>query len=72
MIKSSLLIMAALTVVLAIGLKAREVRQDAGTRVALRDRPGRWIRRWTNAAALAALLTLAVMGGLHWLRVGLN
>jgi hypothetical protein len=69
MLKSSLLVMAVLTVVLAIGLKAREVRQDAGARVALRDRPGRWIRRWTNAAALAALLTMVVMGGLHWLRV---
>jgi hypothetical protein len=69
MLKSSLLIMAVLTIVLAIGLKAREVRQDAGARVTLRQRPGRWIRRWTNAAALAAILTMVVMGGLHWIRV---
>lgn len=68
MMKSSLLIMAVLTVIFAIGLKAREVRQEG--RVRLADRPGRWIRRWTNAAALATILTLLVMGGLHWLRVG--
>lgn len=27
------------------------------------------IDRWMTAAAIAALLTIAVLGGLHWLRV---
>ena len=71
----SLLVMAALTVLIAMGLRWREERR-AATRppVAKRARPG-WVdlqkraaNRWVTAAALAALATIVILGGLHWVR----
>jgi len=74
LIKASLLIMAVLTVLISIGLRWREERL-AALRPAKGPRPG-WIaaqkrkaNRWVTAAMLAAITTLAVLGGLHWLRV---
>jgi hypothetical protein len=80
MIKASLLIMTVLTVLIAMLLSWRERRMavarpaPAPTRRAPRP-PGLIARgkasidRWMTAAAIAAILTIAVLGGLHWLRV---
>ncbi|MDB5372955.1 MAG: hypothetical protein JWP04_1597 [Belnapia sp.] len=72
--KTSLLIMAALTVLISIGLRWREERV-AAVRSASRPRRG-WVaaqkhklNRWLTAATLAAVTTLLVLGGLHWLKV---
>lgn len=74
MMKTSLIVMAALTVLISIGLRWREDRVGA-IQPAKAPRRG-WIasqkhkvNRWITAAALAAVATLAVLGGLHWLRV---
>ena len=74
MIKVSLLVMAVLTVLISLGLRWREERV-AATRPVKGPRPG-WVaaqklkvNRWVTAAALAAVTTLLVLGGLHWLRV---
>jgi hypothetical protein len=73
-IKVSLVIMLTLTVLISIGLRWREERV-AATRPRTGPRPG-WlaaqktkVNRWITAAALAAVTTLLVLGGLHWLRV---
>jgi hypothetical protein len=74
MVKASLVLMVALTVLISIGLRWREER-TAALRPAKGPRPGfvaqqkLKLKRWINAAALAALVTLVVLGGLHWLRV---
>jgi hypothetical protein len=72
MVKVSLLIMAVLTVLIAMGLKWREQRvpqvaQQKRLGVVARGKKG--LDRWVTAAALAALFTLLVFGGLHWLNV---
>ncbi|MCB4822635.1 hypothetical protein [Roseicella aerolata] len=74
MIKVSLVIMAVLTVLISIGLRWREDRV-AALRAAPAPRGG-WVaaqkkklNRWLTAATLAALTTILVLGGLHWLRV---
>jgi hypothetical protein len=66
--------MAVLTVLISIGLRWREERLTA-QRPVKGTRPG-WIalqkrkaNRWVTAAALAAVTTLVVLGGLHWLRL---
>jgi hypothetical protein len=82
MIKASLVMMAVLTVVIATGLRWREERMDAAARAgaaAKGRRPGlaggwlaarkRALNRWVSAAAIAVLVTMATLGGLHWLRV---
>ncbi|WP_043829079.1 hypothetical protein [Muricoccus aerilatus] len=79
MIKASLLIMTVLTVLISMLLSWRE-RRLAAARPAPSARgkkrpPGLLARgkvsldRWVTAAAIAAILTIAVLGGLHWLRV---
>jgi hypothetical protein len=73
MVKASLLIMAVLTVLIAMGLKWREQRvpqvtsQKKRTGILARGKKG--LDRWVTAAALAALFTLLVLGGLQWLNV---
>jgi len=79
-IKASLLIMTVLTVLISMLLSWRE-RRLAAARPAVpparkaRRPPGFLARgkvsldRWVTAAAIAAILTIAVLGGLHWLRV---
>ena len=74
MVKLSLLILLVLTVLIAFGLRWREERVSAVKAVPKR-RPG-WLdqqkhklNRWMTAATLATLVTIVVLGGLHWLRV---
>ncbi|MCK8785089.1 hypothetical protein M0638_11910 [Roseomonas sp. NAR14] len=74
MVKTSLLLMLGLTVLIAMGMRWREDRAAATAplprrRPDLLDRGRRGLRRWTNAAALAALLSILILGGLQWLRV---
>jgi multisubunit Na+/H+ antiporter MnhB subunit len=72
MIKASILIVAVLTVLIAMGLRWRENRMPE---VAQQKRAGfltrgkRGIDRWVTAAAIAVVVTLLVIGGLNWLRV---
>jgi hypothetical protein len=40
-----------------------------GDRLTVTARGKRTINRWVTAAALAALVTMVFMGGLHWLRL---
>jgi hypothetical protein len=76
-VKASLLLMAVLTVLVAMGLRWREQRlplvKDQGGKP--QPRQG-WIaaqkakaNRWVTAAAIAAIGTTVLLGGLHWLRV---
>lgn len=72
MVKASVLIMAVLTVLIAMGLKWREQRVPqvaAQKRIGILARGKKGLDRWVTAAALAALFTLLVLGGLHWLNV---
>jgi hypothetical protein len=72
MIKVSLLVMIVLTVLISMGLRWREQRMP---QVAQKQRAGvlargkKGLDRWVTAAALAALFTLLVVGGLNWIRV---
>jgi hypothetical protein len=81
MIKASLLIMTVLTVLISMLLSWRERRMSAA-RPAIPAPRGRAPRapglvarskasfdRWMTAAAIAAIVTIAVLGGLHWIRV---
>lgn len=74
MVKLSLLVLTVLTVLIAFGLRWREERM-AAVRPAAKRRGG-WVEqqklnlnRWMTAATLATLVTILVLGGLHWLRV---
>jgi len=83
MIKVSLLIMTVLTVLISMLLSWRERRMalarpapaPARGPARAKRRPGLFARgkagldRWITAAAIAAVITIAVLGGLHWLRV---
>ena len=74
MVKMSLLIMAALTFLIRVGLRWREERIAALRPAARSPRLGwlatqkREVNRWVTAAALAALATIVLLGGLHWVR----
>lgn len=72
MVKASLLLMGVLTVLVAMGLRWREQRMPGGTAA---PRKG-WIasqkakaNRWVTAAAIAAIGTTVILGGLHWLKL---
>ena len=74
MVKMSLLIMVALTILIRMGLRWREERMAAVRPAAKGPRLG-WIAAqkrelnvWVTAAALAALATIVLLGGLHWAR----
>ncbi len=74
MVKTSLLIMVALTILIRMGLRWREERMAAVRPAAKGPRLG-WIAAqkrelnvWVTAAALAALATIVLLGGLHWVR----
>ena len=69
MIKASLIAMLVLTVLIAMGLRWREQRVPLMKRGNMMARGKRTINRWVTAAALAALVTMIIMGGLHWLRL---
>ena len=75
MVKLSLLVMLVLTVLISMLLRWREQRMPAVAhqqRLGLVARGKKGLDRWVTAAALATVLTLAVVGGLHWLRVWLE
>ena len=68
--KASLLMMAVLTVLVAFGLRWREERMAAPAK------PRGWVaaqkhkaNRWVTAAAIAAVGTTVLLGGLHWLKL---
>lgn len=75
MVKMSLLVMLALTLLIGMGLRWREERMAAARPAAKnRPRPG-WLaerkrsaNRWVTAAALGALATIVLLGGIHWVR----
>lgn len=72
MVKVSLLVMLVLTILISMVLRWREQRMPAvaqAKRLGLMARGKKGLDRWVTAAALAALATLIVVGGLHWLRV---
>ena len=83
MIKASLLLMLGLTVLVWFGLRWREAQAappapsprpgSAGRRMprppGLIARGKAGIDRWVTAAAIAAVATIVLLGGLHWLRV---
>lgn len=69
MIKASLIAMLVLTVLIAMGLRWREQRMPLLAPGGIVKRGKRAINRWVTAAALAALVTMIFMGGLHWLRL---
>ncbi|MFT8244134.1 hypothetical protein [Roseomonas sp. BN140053] len=73
MVKASLLLMLVLTVLVSMGLRWRTPRATAA--LPGKRRPGLLARgkagldRWVTAAAIAAVATIAILGGLHWLRI---
>ena len=74
MVKVSLLVMVALTILIRMGLRWREERVAALRPAAKGPRLG-WIAAqkrelnvWVTAAALGVLATLVLLGGLHWIR----
>jgi len=74
LVKTSLVILAVLTVLFAFGLRWREER--VATVKAVPKRRAGWLdqqkhklNRWLTAATLATLATILVLGGLHWLKV---
>ncbi len=72
MIKTSLLLMTLLTVLVAVGLRWRQGRVPAVAALAQRGvlaRAQAGLDRWVTAAAIAAVATIAILGGLHWLRL---
>ena len=76
MVKASLLAMAVLTVLIAMGLRWREQRFAATgerpQRGGVVARGKRTLDRWVTAAAIAVAATIVIMGGLHWLRLSLG
>ena len=75
MVKISLLVMAALTVLIGMGLRWREDRMAAAKPVAAKGPRAGWLatqkhamNRWVTAAAIAAVATIVLLGGLHWVR----
>lgn len=69
MIKASLLLMAVFTVLAAIGLRWREQRGAPAPRLGWMERQKRRANRWVTAAALAAIGTMLLLGGVQWLRI---
>jgi uncharacterized iron-regulated membrane protein len=72
MVKTPILLMLVLTVLVSMALRWRERRFPAAKPA---SRPG-WaarqrasVDRWVTAAAIAAIGTTVLLGGLHWLRV---
>ncbi|QDE01466.1 hypothetical protein [Roseomonas mucosa] len=84
MIKASLLLMLGLTVLVAMTLRWRErhhppapppqptARPRRARRPSLLREGKRTLDRWVTAAAIAACLTIVLMGGLHYLKLWQN
>jgi hypothetical protein len=72
MVKASLLAMVVLTVLVSMGLRWRDQRIAAtqpGPRAGIVARGKRTLNRWVTAAAIAAVATTLLLGGLNWLRI---
>ncbi len=69
MIKASLLLMAVFTVLAAMGLRWRESRGTPEPRAGWVARQKRSANRWVTAAAIAAIATMLLLGGVQWLRI---
>jgi hypothetical protein len=72
MVKASLLAMLVLTVLVAVGLRWRDERIAATQprqRFNIVERGKRTVNRWVTAAAIAAVATTLLLGGLNWLRI---
>ena len=72
MMRASVVVVAVLTVLIFIGLRWREQRVGTTPKFSAFNFVARGkhaANRWVTAAALAVVLTLVVMGGLHWLRI---
>jgi hypothetical protein len=69
MFKASLLLMALLTVLAAMGLRWREGKAGPPAKMGWVEKQKRNAKRWVTAAAIAALATILLLGGLQWLRV---
>lgn len=72
MVKASLLAMVVLTVLVSIGLRWRDDRIAAtqpAPRMGVVARGKRTLNRWVTAAAIAAVATTLILGGLNWLRL---
>ncbi len=74
MMKTSVLIVAVLTVLIATGLRWRDERvaqlapkrpAPRGLVAAIKAKANRWV----TAATLAVVATLVILGGMHWLNV---
>jgi len=75
MVKVSVVVMLVLTVLIAMGLRWREQRVPLVAqqkRLGMMARGKKELDRWVTAAALAAISTLVVVGGLHWLKIWVN
>ncbi len=75
MVKMSLLVMVALTILIRMGLRWREDRMAALRSLAAKGPRLGWIAAqkrelnvWVTAAALGVVATLVLLGGLHWIR----
>ncbi|TQF78428.1 hypothetical protein FK498_09090 [Elioraea sp. Yellowstone] len=66
MAKASILILIALTVVIAWAMRRRRAPVKGG--VVARKKAA--IRLWFDAAAIAVGITLALLAAMHWLRLG--
>ncbi|TCI00907.1 hypothetical protein EJV46_00160 [Roseococcus sp. SYP-B2431] len=72
MVKASVFLMLVLTVLVFMGLRWRERRTTTalpGPRLGWIARQRAQADRWVTAAAIAAVGTTVLLGGLHWLRV---
>ncbi len=72
MVKLSLIGMIVLTVIIATGLRWREQRAPQvarRNRLDILARGKKGLDRWVTAAALAAVVTLLVLGGVNWVRI---
>ncbi len=69
MMKFSVLIVAVLTVLIATGLRWRDERMASAPRRGLVAGMKYKANRWVTAATLAVVLTLVILGGVHWLNI---
>lgn len=72
MVKASLVMMLVLTILVAMGMRWREQRMPlvkAAPKAGWVAQQKAKVNRWVTAAAIAAVGTTVLLGGLHWLRL---